>query len=119
MPWAQFYLTMKYFVTSIVSLGGFVTAWIYLGLPQVASKDYVDSKFQLASEANREVKSQVFSSRLQLNKINRQALETEQYRLTIQAKTDTSYEIQQRLNDIREELLETADERKRLLGPGN
>lgn len=119
MTWAQFYTSIRYFITSICSLGAFITAWIYLGLPQVASKDYVDDKFKLASEATRGVQSQVFSARITLNKITRQGLEAEQYRLTQQAKTDTSLDIQRRLHDIQEELNDTQDERKRLLGPGN
>lgn len=119
MTWEQFYRSAKYFVTSICSLGAFITAWIYLGLPQVASKDYVDDKFKLASEAVRGVQSQVFSARITLNKITRQGLEAEQYRLTQEAKSNNSPEIQRRLRDIAEELADTADERKRLLGPGN
>ncbi len=117
--WGEVARTIRYFFVSIISLGSFVTAWIYLGLPQVASQTYVDQKFQVANEANREVKSQVFSARITLNKITRQGLEAEQYRLTQQAKTDNSFEIQKRLRDISEELADTADERKRLLGPGN
>lgn len=117
--WGEVARTIRYFFTSIVSLGAFVTAWIYLGLPQVASQTYVDTKFQLASEATRGVQSQVFSARITLNKITRQGLEAEQYRLTQQAKADNSFDIQKRLRDIQEELTETNDERKRLLGPGN
>lgn len=117
--WGEVARTVRYFFTSIVSLGAFVTAWIYLGLPQVASQTYVDEKFKVASEANREVKSQIFSARISLNRMTRQGLEAEQYRLTQQSKTDNSFEIQKRLRDIAEELADTADERKRLLGPGN
>ncbi len=117
--WGEVARTIRYFFTSIVSLGAFITAWIYLGLPQVASQTYVDEKFKLASEATRGVQSQIFSARITLNKITRQGLEAEQYRLTQQAKTDNSFEIQKRLRDIAEELADTTDERKRLLGPGN
>ena len=117
--WSEVTRTIRYFFTSILSLGAFVSAWIYLGLPQVASQNYVDDKFKVASEANREVKSQIFSARISLNRMTRQQLEAEQYRLTQQAKTDSSFEIQRRLHDIQEELNDTADERKRLLGPGN
>jgi len=117
--WGEVARTVRYFFTSIVSLGAFITAWIYLGLPQVASKDYVDDKFRLASEATRGVQSQVFSARITLNKITRQGLEAEQYRLTQEAKTNNSLDIQRRLHDIQEELADTLDERRRLLGPGN
>jgi len=117
--WSEVTRTIRYFFTSILSLGAFVSAWIYLGLPQVASQSYVDTKFQVASEANREVKSQIFSARISLNRMTRQQLEAEQYRLTQQAKTDTSFEVQKRLSDVAEELADIADERKRLLGPGN
>lgn len=110
---ARFFL---YSVTTFITIAG---AWTVLDLPRVASQTYVDGKFTVASEANREVKSQVFSARLQINRMTRQTLEAEQYRLTVQAKTDTSFEIQKRLHDIDEELADTADERKRLLGPGN
>ena len=115
--WGEVARTIRYFFVSITSLGAFVTAWIYLGLPQVASQDYVDKKFNIASDDNRGIKSQVLSTRIQLNKMTRQNLEAEQYRLTQQAKTDNSFEIQRRLHDIAEELADTADERKRLLGP--
>jgi len=57
--------------------------------------------------------------RISLNRMTRQQLEAEQYRLTQQAKTDTSFEVQKRLSDVAEELADIADERKRLLGPGN
>ena len=117
--WSEVTRTIRYFFTSILSLGAFVSAWIYLGLPQVASQNYVDDKFKVASEATKSVQSQIFSARIALNRMTRQQLEAEQYRLTQQTKTDNSFEIQQRLHDIAEALADTLDERKRLLGPGN
>lgn len=117
--WREVKLAFRFIIYSFTGLGSFVAGWIALGLPQVASQDYVNTKFSVASEKTREVTSQVFSVRLQLNRMTRQALEAEQYRLTQQSKTDNSFEIQKRLRDISEELNDAADERKRLLNPGN
>lgn len=130
MTWAQFKVFVGFFIASIISLGGVATVWVQFGFPVAASQNYVDvkhaiaikhteDKFQTASEDNRQVKSQLTSSRLQLNKINRQALEAEKYRLTQQAKTDITFEIQQRINDIADQIEEAIDERKRLLSPSN
>lgn len=117
MTWPQFYTTLRYFVTSILSLGAFVSAWIYLGLPQVASKDYVDGKFQTASDSSKIVQVQVNSVRIQLNKMNRQALEAEKYRLTNEAKTNNSFDLQRRIQDIDVELADIQRERERLFSP--
>ncbi len=108
--WREIKLFFRFTIYSFTGLGSLVGAWIALGLPQVASQTYVDDKF-------RPIQSQILSTRIQLNKLTRQNLEAEHYRLTQQNKTDSSYEIQKRLNDIIEQLADTADERKRLLGP--
>lgn len=128
--WPQFKLMMQFFIASIISLASFVGAWKYLGLPVFATETFVHitvegavndftKKFTFVSDENRQVKSQLTATRLQLNKLTRQGLEAEKYRLTTISKTDNSFDVIQRLRSIEEELEDANDERKRLLGPSN
>lgn len=125
--WQQFKLMAQFFIASIVSIAAFVAAWRALDLPVFATERYVSTsveiaisdvnkKFSLASEDSRQVKAALIAARLQLNKINRQSLEAEKYRLTQQARTTNSFEVQQRLRELDEQLEDANEERKRLLG---
>lgn len=113
--WREVKLFVRFFIYSISALGAFVTLWITLDLPQVASKDYVNQKFQVASDSNKTVQNQINYVRIQMNRMSRQALEAEKYRLTEQAKTDNSFDLQQRLRDIDSDLEDIARERATLL----
>lgn len=106
--WREVRLFIRFMVYSIGGLGAIATLWVTLDLPQVASKDYVNGKFQ-------PVQSQLVATRLQLNKMTRQSLETEHYRLTTESKTNNTFDIQKRINDINDQLGDTQRERDFLL----
>lgn len=106
--WREFTQIVRFAIYSFLTLGSLVTGWIAFGLPQVASQAYVDNKFN-------PIQSQIVPIRLQLNRMTRQALEVEKWRLTNDAKTNNSFEIQSRLRDIELELADTHRERDNLL----
>lgn len=98
--WREVKLIARFSMYSVTGLGTLTALWITLDLPQVASKDYVNGKFQ-------PVQSQLTATRLQLNKMTKQGLEAEHYRLTNENKTNTSFDIQKRINDINDQLVDT------------
>lgn len=115
--WKEVRLFVRFMVYSITAFSAVAGLWITLDLPQVASKEYVNGKFKIATENSQLLQSQLTSTRIMLNKMSRQNLETEKYRLTEQRKTDNSFSLQQRLLEIEEELRDVARERDILLKP--
>lgn len=98
-------------MASILTLSAIMGAWVFLGLPQVASQTYVDNKFKPVEE----IRTQLNATRIQINRMTRQSLEAEKYRLTTESKTNNSFDIIRRMKDIDEELSDTAREREILL----
>ena len=114
MTWEEPKLFFKFLTGGIGVITGVMTLWLMLDLPQVASKDYVDKKFDLASTASKQTQAGLIDTRLQINKMTRQGLEAEKYRLEEQNKKTPDFEIQKRLNDIRQDLEDTYKERANL-----
>jgi|SRR5690606_30317571 len=114
MTWEEAKLFLKFLVGGIGVLTGVVTFWVTLDLPQAASKDYVDKKIALAYDANKQTQVILIDTRLQINKMTRQNLESERYRLEEQNKLSPSFEIQKRINDIKQDLEDTNKERTNL-----
>lgn len=115
--WRDFAQFIRFAIYSFLTFGSLVAGWVALDLPQVASKDYVNTKFQLASDSSRLVQSQLTSTRLMLNKMTRQGLEAEKYRLIIEQKANNSFDIQKRLQNIEDEIDDAKREREILLKP--
>lgn len=106
--WREVKLFIRFFVYSVSSLGAVIALWAALDLPQVSSKTYVDSKIH-------PIQGELRGTRLQVNKLTRQNLEGEKWRLTNETKTNSSFDIVKRLKDIEEELTDTQKERNFLL----
>jgi len=115
MSWEEAKLFFKFLAGGIGVVSGVVALWVTLDLPQAASKDYVDKKVILVADVSRQLQSSLSNTRLQINRMTRQGLEAEKYRLTTESKTSNSYDIQKRIQDIEEELKDTARERDILL----
>ena len=114
MTWEEAKLFLKFCVGGITVLATVVALWAGLDLPQAASKDYVNSKFALASDLTKSVQASLIDTRLQINKMTRQGLEAEKYNLEQKIKTNPDFEAQRRLNDINQNLIDTQKERERL-----
>jgi len=114
MTWEEAKLFFKFLTGGIGVITGVMTLWLMLDLPQVASKDYVDKKFTLATIASKQTQVTLLDTRLQINKMTRQNLEAEKYRLEEQNRKSPDFEIQKRLNDIKVELEDTYKERTNL-----
>lgn len=114
MTWEEAKLFIKFLVGGIGVLTGVATFWLTFDLPQVASKDYVDKKFVIASETSKMTQITLVDTRLQINTMTRQNLEAEKYRLNEQYKKNPDFEIQKRINDIIQELQDTYKERTNL-----
>lgn len=114
MTWEEAKLFIKFLVGGIGVLTGVATFWLTFDLPQVASKDYVDKKFVLASEAGKMMQATLVDTRLQINTMTRQNLEAEKYRLEEQYKKSPDFEIQKRINDLTQQLQDTYKERTNL-----
>lgn len=106
--WKEVKLFFRFTFYSMTCIATFSGLWVFFDLPQVASKDFVISKFQ-------PVQSQLNATRLQLNKMTRQTLEAEHYRLTTENKSNISFDIQKRINDVNEQMLDNQRERDALL----
>jgi len=106
--WREVKLFVRFSFYSMTCIATFSGLWVAFDLPQVASKSYVDDKFH-------PVNSQLVYTRIQLNKMTRQALEAEKYRLTKELQTNNSFEVQQRLNSINDELDSAQKEKDNLL----
>jgi len=115
MTWEEAKLFLKFLVGGIGVVTGIITFWITLDLPQAASKDYVDKKVILVADVSKQLQVSLVNTRLQINRMTRQQLEAEKYRLTADSKNSNSYDIQKRIKDIEEELKDTARERDVLL----
>ena len=113
--WREVAQFVRFAIYSFLTFASIVGAWIALDLPRVASQGYVDLKFQLASDSNRIIQSQMTSVRIQLNRMTRQSLESEKYRLT--KEPNQSFDTLKRIKDIEEELEDAARERMFLLKP--
>lgn len=124
--WREVSAFIRFAIYLILTTASVVAAWTALGLPQVASKDYVDgkaksviedanAKFKVANDNSALVQSQMTSVRVQLNKMTRQNLESEKYRLS--KEPNPSIDTAKRLQDIEEELQDVARERNFLLKP--
>lgn len=114
MTWDEAKLFFKFLTGGIGVITGVMTLWLMLDLPQVASKDYVDKKFMLADITSKQTHASLIETRLQINKMTRQNLEAEKYRLEEQNKKNPDFEIQRRINDIKQELEDTNKERTSL-----
>ena len=114
MTWEEAKLFLKFLVGGIGVMTGVVTLWITLDLPQAASKDYVNTKIAIAIDANKTTQALLIDTRLQINKMTRQSLESEKYRLEEQNKKSPDFEIQKRINDIILDLEDTNKERTSL-----
>jgi hypothetical protein len=115
MSWEEAKLFFKFLAGGIGVVSGIIALWVTLDLPQAASKDYVDKKVILVADVSRQLQASLSNTRLQINRMTRQGLEAEKYRLTTESKTSNSYDIQKRIQDIEEELKDTARERDILL----
>jgi hypothetical protein len=115
MSWEEAKLFFKFLAGGIGVVSGVIALWVTLDLPQAASKDYVDKKVILVADVSRQLQASLSNTRLQINRMTRQGLEAEKYRLTAESKTSNSYDIQKRIQDIEEELKDTARERDILL----
>lgn len=115
MSWEEAKLFFKFLAGGIGVVSGVIALWVTLDLPQAASKDYVDKKVILVADVSRQLQASLSNTRLQINRMTRQGLEAEKYRLTTESKTSNSYDIQKRIQDIEEELKDTARERDILL----
>ena len=114
MTWDEAKLFFKFLTGGVGVITGVITLWLMLDLPQVASKDYVDKKFMLANTASKQTQATLIDTRLQINRMTRQNLEAEKYRLQEQNKRSPDFEIQKRINDITLELEDTHKERTSL-----
>ena len=115
MTWDEAKLFFKFLVGGITVFTSVVAFWVTFDLPQAASKDYVDKKVILVTDANKHLQASLNFTRLQINKMTRQNLEAEKYRLTVESKSNNSFDVQKRIADIEEELRDTAKERDLLL----
>src|SRR5690606_21279263 len=114
MTWEEAKLFLKFLVGGIGVVTGVVSLWVMLDLPQAASKDYVDKKFALAADYGKQTQTTLVDMRLQLNNMNRRNLEAEKYRLEEQNKTNPTFDIQKRINDITQDLKDIDKERSSL-----
>lgn len=115
MSWDEAKLFFKFLIGCITVLTSVVAFWVTFDLPQAASKDYVDKKVIMVTDASKQLQASLANTRIQINRMTRQGLEAEKYRLTADSKTNNSYDIQKRIRDIEEELKDTARERDILL----
>lgn len=115
MSWDEAKLFFKFLIGCITVLTSVVAFWVTFDLPQPASKDYVDKKVIMVTDASKQLQASLANTRIQINRMTRQGLEAEKYRLTADSKTNNSYDIQKRIQDIEEELKDAARERDILL----
>lgn len=114
MTWEEVKLFLKFLVGGIGVITSIVTFWVTFDLPQAASRDYVNKKFNLAADYGKQTQATLVDMRLQLNNMNRRNLEAEKYRLEEQIKINPTFDVQKRLNDIIQELKDTDKERTNL-----
>ena len=114
MKWSEAVLFFKFLAGGIAVLSGVATLWLTFDLPQVASKEYVDKKFVVAFDTSRQIQAILIDTRLQINRMTRQGLEGEKYRLEEQNKKAPDFELQKRINDINIELDDNTKERGNL-----
>jgi len=100
MKWEEVVLFGKFLVGGISTMLATIALWSALGLPQVASQTYVDSKFQLASDSSKQTRSLVIDTQLQINKMTRKTLEAEKYQLEERRKTLPTDENWNRLQTV-------------------
>lgn len=115
--WVEIKSFLRFLSYSITTIAAFVGLWLTLDLPRVASKDYVNGKFQVAVDSSKVVQFQLNAVRLQINKMTRQTLEAEKYRLTLESKTNNAFDVQKRLQDLNEELEDVRRDRDNLINP--
>lgn len=114
MTWDEAKLFLKFCAGGLGVFATIVTIWVTLDLPQAASKDYVNSKFELASDLTKTLQASLIDTRLQINNMTRQSLEAEKYNLEQKIKANSDFEAQRRLNDVNQSLIDTQKERERL-----
>lgn len=114
--WRDVSAFFRFATYSIVTGAAVYAGWTTLGLPMLASQAYVNERTQKLADNNLVLQSQMNGVRLQLNKMNRQSLEREKYRLEKEPETLSNT---RRLKDIEEELADTIRERNILLSPRN